>query len=388
MRPVWFTAPMGDHRAAPFVPFRTERLTVRAFRPDDAEALAAYRDDPDVARYQDWDLPYTVGRAQAAIAVDQHIGERLAGGDQWQLAIDRDGALIGDLYLGIDSTGSVATIGYTLAAGHQGAGHGSEAVGALIDRVLDELPTVHRIRATLDPENVRSIRLLEGLGFRSEGVARAAVRIRGAWVDDALYGLLREDRVAWLARPAAPPTDVRLVEVTAANMDAVVALETFGWQRRLVAPNQRSLAQALLPGDDDTGHPIVPWCRAIEADGQLAGFVMVAAPTPSEPNPYLWRFMIDRRHQRRGIGRVALGLVVEQAVAWGADALLVSWVPGVGSPAPFYLAHGFEPTGEVDEDEVVARLALGLASRRDRRLEVPQGQGALSENGFSTRMPP
>jgi GNAT superfamily N-acetyltransferase len=171
-------------------------------------------------------------------------------------------------------------------------------------------------------------------------------------------------------------------------MDAVVALETFGWQRRLVAPNQRSLAQALLPGDDDTGHPIVPWYRAIEADGQLAGFVMVAAPTPSEPNPYLWRFMIDRRHQRRGIGRVALGLVVEQAVAWGADALLVSWVPGVGSPAPFYLAHGFEPTGEVDEDEVVARLALGLASRRDRRLEVPQGQGALSENGFSTRMPP
>lgn len=349
---------MGDHRPAPFVPFRTQRLTIRAFRPDDAETLAAYRADPDVARYQDWDLPYTLGRAQAAIAVDRHIGERLAGGDQWQLAIDRDGALIGDLYLGIDATASVATIGYTLAAEQQGAGYGSEAVGALIDRVFAELPSVHRIRATLDPENVRSIRLLEGLGFRSEGIARAAVSIRGAWVDDALYGLLREQRAAWLARPTHPPGDVRLVEVTAANMSAVVALETFGWQRRLVAPNLRSLAQALLPGDDDTGHPIVPWLRAIEADGELVGFVMLAAPTATDATPYLWRFMIDRRHQRRGIGRLALNLVVDQARAWGADALLVSWVPGIGSPAAFYRAHGFEPTGEMDEDEVVARLAL------------------------------
>lgn len=350
---------MGDLSPAPFVPFRTDRLTIRAFRPDDAGALAAYRDDPDVARYQDWDLPYTPDRARAAIAIDQHIGERLTGGEHWQLAIDLDGVLIGDLYLGIDPTGSVATIGYTLAQGHQGAGHGSEAVGALIDRVLLALPTVHRIRATLDPQNVRSIRLLEGLGFRSEGIARSSVQIRGEWVDDALYGLLRDDRAAWLARPTDPPTDVRLVEVTATTMDAVVALETFGWQRRLVAPNQRSLAQALLPGDNGAGEPVVPWYRAIEADGELVGFVMVAAPTPREPQPYLWRFMIDRRHQRRGIGRVALGLVVEQAVAWGADALLVSWVDGVGSPAAFYRGHGFEPTGEVHDEEVVARLALG-----------------------------
>lgn len=349
---------MGDHRPTPFVPFQTQRLTIRAFRPDDAEPLAAYRADPEVAHYQDWDLPYTLGRAQAAIAVDRHIEDRLAGGDHWQLAIDRDGALIGDLYLGIDATASVATIGYTLAGGQHGAGYGSEAVGALIDRVFAELPSVHRVRATSDPENVRSIRLLEGLGFRSEGIAQAAVLIRGAWVDDALYGLMRDDRSAWLARPTDPPADIKLVEVTVSTMDAVVALETFGWQRRLVAPNQRSLAQALLPGDDETGHPIVPWYRAIEADGELVGFVMLAAPTATEPAPYLWRFMIDRRHQRRGIGSNALGLVIEQARTWGADALLVSWVPGIGSPAAFYRAHGFEPTGEIDEGEVVARLAL------------------------------
>ena len=356
---MWLTGAMGTDPRAPFLPFHTARLTIRAFRPDDAETLAAYRNDADVAHYQDWDLPYTLDRARAAIAEDQDLGEQLASGRGQQLALDLDGALIGDLYLGLDATGSVATIGYTLEAGHQGGGYASEAVGALIDRLFETLPDLHRIRATLDPENVRSIRLLEGLGFRSEGIARAAVEIRGAWVDDGAYGLLREDRTAWLARPTHPPTDVRLVEVTAANLDAVVALETFGWQRRLVAPNLRSLAQALLPGDSDTGDPIVPWYRTIAADGELVGFVMVAAPTPREPQPYLWRLMIDRRHQRRGVGRVALALVIEQAMVWGADGLLVSWVPGVGSPAPFYLAHGFEPTGEMDGDEVVARLRVG-----------------------------
>lgn len=356
---------MGDDLPAPFIPFRTQRLTIRAFHPDDAATLATYRNDPDVARFQDWDLPYTLDLARAAIAEDQDVGERLVNGRGRQLALDLDRVLIGDLYLGIDATGSVATIGYTLAAAHQGAGFASEAVGALIDRLFEAVPTLHRIRATLDPENVRSTRLLEGLGFRSEGIARAAVRIRGEWVDDGSYGLLRADRAAWVARPTNPPTEVRLVEVTAANADAVVALETFGWQRRLVAPNQRSLAQALLPGDSDSGDPIVPWYRAIAADGELVGFVMVAAPTPREPQPYLWRLMIDRHHQRRGIGRVALSLVIEQAVAWGADGLLVSWVPGVGSPAPFYRAHGFQPTGEMEDDEVVARLALrGGASDR------------------------
>jgi diamine N-acetyltransferase len=33
-------------------------------------------------------------------------------------------------------------------------------------------------------------------------------------------------------------------------------------------------------------------------------------------------------------------------------------VPGKGSPEPMYLAHGFVPTGEIDDGEVVARLAL------------------------------
>jgi RimJ/RimL family protein N-acetyltransferase len=342
----------------PFVPFTTARLTVRALRLDDAEALTAYRNDPDVARYQDWALPYPLERARQVIRDSHHPGNRPAAGEGWQLAVDLDGRLIGDVYLGLDATGSVATLGYTLAAAHHGAGYALEAVGAVVDRVLAERPQVHRIVASADPSNLPSIRLLEALGFSAEGVARRSEPIRGEWLDDARFGLLRDERAAWLARPSGPPDDVRLVEVTDGNVRAVGRLATFGWQRRLVAPNLVSLAEALVSGLDDAGGRLVPWCRAVEADGELVGFVMLAEPTATMPDAFLWRLMIDRWHQRRGIGQRVLNLVVEQTLAWGAPGLLVGWEPGLGSPEPFYVRNGFVPTGEVIDEEIFGRLTL------------------------------
>ena len=345
----------------PFVPFATERLTIRAARPDDADAVMAYRNDPDVARYQDWAVPYPLEKVRANIEDDRHVGERPVAGEAWVVAIDLAGTMIGDIYLGLEDAGAVATIGYTLARAHHGKGYAAEAVGAVIDRLLGERPQVHRINASVDPANVASIRLLESLGFTLEGIARKAALIRGEWLDDARYGLLREERTAWLARPTSAPSAVRLVEVTDANLRAVAQMATFGWQERLVAPNLWSLAQALRPGNDDAGGPLQPWVRAIEADGEPVGFVMLAAPTPTQPAPFLWRLMIDRRHQRRRIGQLALSLVIEQAVAWGTTALDVGWMPGIGSPAPFYVRNGFEPTGEVVDEEIFARLTLGSA---------------------------
>ena len=95
------------------------------------------------------------------------------------------------------------------------------------------------------------------------------------------------------------------------------------------------------------------------ADGQLAGFVMVSLATQEFGEPHLWRFLIDRMHQRRGIGARALELVIEQCRAWGDTSLLVSWIPGRGTPAPMYLSRGFVPTGVVDDGEIEARLQLG-----------------------------
>jgi len=100
--------------------------------------------------------------------------------------------------------------------------------------------------------------------------------------------------------------------------------------------------------------PVVPWLRAIEADGDLVGFVMVAWRTAHHPNPYLCRLLVDRRHQRRGIGNRALDLVEEACRANGDTAIEVGWSEGRGSPAPFFESRGYVRTGEIVDGDTVA----------------------------------
>jgi diamine N-acetyltransferase len=69
--------------------------------------------------------------------------------------------------------------------------------------------------------------------------------------------------------------------------------------------------------------------------------------------------MIDARHQGKGYGRVAIGLVLEHLRTLpGATELKTSWVAAPGGPAPFYAGLGFRETGELDEEEVVGSIAL------------------------------
>jgi diamine N-acetyltransferase len=230
----------------------------------------------------------------------------------------------------------------------------SEAVAAVVDGLFERVD-VHRVEASVDGRNVPSARLLEQLGFELEGVSRAAVWAEGEWVDDARYGLNADDHAAWRARPRGRPSDVRLVVITPATARAVMELRTHPFQRRFVSPVSASFADAMFP-DSVNGAPVVPWMRAVEADGELTGFVMLAKRTEHHPEAYLWRLLIDRRHQRRGIGDRVLDLLLERLRREGHRSMLVSWHPGLGGPEPFYLRRGFVPTGVVHDGETEARL--------------------------------
>jgi len=156
------------------------------------------------------------------------------------------------------------------------------------------------------------------------------------------------------ARPA--PRSVRdgarmeLREVTAETVREVCALQVAPDQRRFVAPNAVSLAEASFAPR--------AWPRAIVADDVPVGFAMLSLDE-TEHEHYLWRFMIADGFQGRGYGRAAIVLLADHVRGLpGASHLVTSWVPGPGSPEGFYLGLGFEPTGEVDDGEVVGRLEL------------------------------
>lgn len=335
------------------LPMQTDRLTLRALTAADAPAMATYRNDPEVARFQDWALPVTEPTVRERIAAQQPAPEP----GRWvNIAVEYDGEVAGDVAVGLDTDGRQAVIGYSLRADRRGLGLGREAVSALVDTLFDGLG-VHRIRATLDPRNVRSAHLLEQLGFRYEGRSTSAALVRGTWEDEDRYALLAADRDVWRAHPTGRPDDVALAPIDAANAGTVTRLTTHHTQERFVAPVAASFWHALFPEPVD-GVPLVPWMRVITADGEPAGFVMLAEVTSTVPEPYLWRLLIDRRHQRRGIGARVIGLLAAHVRGQGHDVLMTSWVEGPGGPGPFYLGVGFVPTGEIDDGETVAALAL------------------------------
>lgn len=181
------------------LPLDTPRLRLRVLQPADLDTLIEYRNDPDTARFQFWDLPYTRARAEGEFADQAGLDDILPSG--WtQIAVDlRDPALtteprlVGDLAVGLEHDGAIATIGYTIAPAWRRRGMAREAVGALVDALFAHT-VAHRIVASLDPLNTASERLLIGLGFHREGVARQAYPVRGEWTDDLIYSLLRSDR--------------------------------------------------------------------------------------------------------------------------------------------------------------------------------------------------
>ena len=341
----------------PWTPIRTPRLILRPPAPGDVDGLYVRRNDPAVARLEAWELPFPVERARAI--VEGGIAMRGPIDGEWYLiVIDRadTGETVGDLALRPTWGGRSAEIGYTLHSEHWGSGYATESAASLVEYLFGH-GDLTRISAMTHPDNVASARVLERLGFEYEGHTRLSFWVGDENSDDVLYGLTRQGWDAWRTRPLEAPEQVRLASVDPSNIEAVAALRTHKSQERLVAPMVVSFAEAIAPAPRD-GVPVEPWMRAIEADGVVAGFMMVALPRGDWFEPFLWRLLIDRMQQRRRIGSRAVSALVDVGRRRGATALTATYGEGPGSPRSFYAHLGFEPTGRIVGGETEARLEL------------------------------
>lgn len=345
------TVVMGEATATPY-PIRTERLLLRFPRPDDASTLTAYRNDPEVAALQDWELPYPHERSLDLVARHDGLTD-LADGGHHQVMVEHAGEVVGDLYVGLAEHGGVAVLGFTLARPAQGRGMALEAARAVVDDLV-ERRGVHRVTAELSPRNLASQRLLERLGMTFESESQRSFWWRGQWDDSMVYSMTGEEWRAWRDRVRTPPDAVRLVEITDDTFRTWTWLDVHHSQQRFVATVEESFVDALFHGTRH-GVPLLPAYRGIEADGEPVGFVMWSEATPQ---PYLWRFLVDRRHQGRGIGRRALDLWVERMRDRGHTEAETSWQQGPGGPEGFHLGCGWVPTGEYDDGEALARLRI------------------------------
>jgi RimJ/RimL family protein N-acetyltransferase len=172
----------------------TARLQLRPLTEADLPAFAAYRSDPEVARYQSWSPPYTMDQAKAFL---EYMDRATPGtpGTWFQLAMERhaEPGIIGDCAFQVLVEDSrQAQIGFTLSSRHQKQGYAAEAVGALVDFLFTEYE-LRRITATCDALNTASARLLERIGMRREGQYIENVWFKGAWGDEYLYAILERE---------------------------------------------------------------------------------------------------------------------------------------------------------------------------------------------------
>ncbi|MEZ6233579.1 MAG: GNAT family protein [Phycisphaerales bacterium] len=184
-------------RASRRAPDRTDRLLLRPFSVGDAPALAAYRSDELVARFQGWEAPFP---RHAADRFAREMAARgclaaLRDGEWNQVAIEvlceqtAGGSLIGDCAFQIrGGEPRAASIGFTIARASQGRGYATEAVRALIGSLAARFG-VEIVEAVCDAENIPSQRTLEQLGMRHDPSRDRRVLFKGRWTIDRTYSM-------------------------------------------------------------------------------------------------------------------------------------------------------------------------------------------------------
>lgn len=143
-----------------------------------------------------------------------------------------------------------------------------------------------------------------------------------------------------------------LKEVTIDNFYEVIELELDQEQRKYISSNLYSIAESKFYSAYKP--------RAIYYDGRVVGFLMYEKRDLCENlGEYnIFRFMLDRNHQGKGIGRKAMELALAEIKANGAvEKISICYVPTNPVAKDFYGSFGFVEVG-VDEvtGEVIAEV--------------------------------
>lgn len=148
-----------------------QRLRLRRPRLSDATAIFEYASDPEVARFADWPISSSV----------ESVTERLRGREpdwsagtefHWVLTLPPDDQPMGAIACSV--AGHAAEFGFLVNRRYWRKGYATEASRAVVDWIFS-VPSVWRLSATCDVENVASARVLEKAGLTREGVLRQAI---------------------------------------------------------------------------------------------------------------------------------------------------------------------------------------------------------------------
>jgi RimJ/RimL family protein N-acetyltransferase len=253
-------------------------VTLRAHRPDDADAVIAQCRDPLMQRWTTVPVPYTRRDAEEWLATrepDWVEGRNLA------FAIEAGGRFCGSADLRPDGEGG-ASIGYGLGPWARGQGVLDRALRLLLPWGFDalDLEVVHWHAVA---GNWASRRAAWRVGFRVEGTVRSLLHGRGlrydAWVGSLLRGEPLQPASVWFTAPVLEDARVRLRQYRQSDVLRVVEAcsdpRIRHWLARLPTPYTSDDARAHLEhlAEEAAAGNSLTWAIADADDDRLLGEV-------------------------------------------------------------------------------------------------------------------
>ncbi len=178
-------------------PRPTLQIYLRAFAVADAEALLGLR-----LKNRSFLAPFEPQRPARLFTLSEQRREleeeALARTDDrryvFGIFLNDDRSLVGRISVDnvVRGAWQNATLGYFVDQDHNGRGIGTAAVTDAVRFAFEEAG-LHRVQAGVMPRNVASIRVLEKVGFRFEGVSKRYLQINGVWEDHNMYAITVEE---------------------------------------------------------------------------------------------------------------------------------------------------------------------------------------------------
>lgn len=207
-------------RTPGFVPtLRDGGLTLRPVRLRDARELEGV-----LLAHREWLQPWEASNPQGSGAWNIRAGiknllEQARNYQSLPFLLEFEGRIVGQLTVSSMLYGAMssATLGYWVSPDVAGRGLAPTAVALATDYCFQELG-MHRMEICIRPENAKSLRVVEKLGFRYEGLRRRYIHIDGDWRDHVCFAVLAEEvPQGVLARWRQGFADERLAQIREAD---------------------------------------------------------------------------------------------------------------------------------------------------------------------------
>lgn len=171
----------------------TPRLHIRNLNVSDLNEFHTYRSNPDVTRYQGFDV---MTLEQADEFIKAQTDKRFGKPGEWvQYGIEKKetGKIIGDcaIKLNLHDT-RIAEIGITISHIEQRKGYAKEVLLSILNFLFD-VKRIHRVVEIVDVNNIASIKLLESTGFKKEGHFVENIFFKGKWGSEFQYAMLKSE---------------------------------------------------------------------------------------------------------------------------------------------------------------------------------------------------